>query len=251
MREVMGYSGNRSHSSDEKFKTCPRLYQLDVINDAESERTVSLDIGLAWHRYMEDGHVEKLPGLAGLKLEAMVLGYERHWGWQEDLTSKPRALVEEKLVYQGHSCIIDRLEGDERGVFIIEYKTTSSRDLPGKAEAIVASGQLQRYQWILEGLGLTVEGCILDIVRVPAIRIKRNESEEEFAQRLIENQTPDHFLRYPVRLSQEDIHTWKLDSDAFETMIAGCNEAGYWPRNTSKCYNMFGGVCRWTDLCGT
>ncbi|MBN1772526.1 MAG: PD-(D/E)XK nuclease family protein [Deltaproteobacteria bacterium] len=140
------------------------------------------------------------------------------------------------------------------GSYVVELKTTGE-DLDEFLEAMTVSAQPAVYQVLAEsrfGAGHgQLPGTVLDIIRKPTIRPKKDESPAEFEQRAIEayRSEPERFVRRVVlppdpQLRREVmVNAWRIADG-----IRRAERYGYVSKKGPACRGAYG-PCRYRPLC--
>lgn len=95
------------------------------------------------------------------------------------------------------------------------------------------------------------KGVLYDIIWKPAIRLKKEETVEEFTQRKIQEYKtrPEHYFeRLMVFRNEQDLQDYGLDLFGQYAALRGVAERGRYYRNTNAC-EKFGKLCPFFNLC--
>lgn len=282
------------------FQSCRKKYQFRYVDEIvrTDESVVALSFGSAvhaalerWFKYgVKDDAVLVARSFPGLELEnqikaaVLVERYIQHWCEDEKLFEIVGIEAEFKTPLRnpdtnaksrtfticGKADGIVRMNGE---LFILEHKTTSCLD-DVYIQRIQIDKQIAIYaDSISREMREPVAGAIYDIIQKPGIRMKKGETDEEFAARraaLIaksktgttravkqEPETEDefearmrgvvddsYFRREIIRFERA-----KIDEHIKELWsIAKDIRSGNYYRNTGEC-NAIGRKCPYLDLC--
>ncbi|MBI5486469.1 MAG: PD-(D/E)XK nuclease family protein [Deltaproteobacteria bacterium] len=140
------------------------------------------------------------------------------------------------------------------GYYVVEFKTTGE-DLDAFVEAMGFSAQPCTYQSLAEAhLGDDLGPClgtVLDIVRKPTIRGKKDETPETFEARALEEyrRDPTRFFRREVLPVNETLrreamaNAWRIADS-----IRRAERYGYVSKRGPSCRSAYG-VCKYRALC--
>ena len=140
-----------------------------------------------------------------------------------------------------------------------EYKT-AGEDVGQGSEywaRLRCDGQISMYVLAARALGHDVATVLYDVTRKPSIRLRQNETPEQYGQRLLADisDRPDfYFQRREVPRLDEDLaqfqaELWQQAQQLLEIRRRAdrlANPAGAWFRNVSR---MTCGYCEFSDLC--
>lgn len=146
--------------------------------------------------------------------------------------------------------LIDRyaLHHDGR-CMLWEHKTTSQIN-GNTLEKLWSDSQITGYVAALRDMGVKCDGVIYDLAQKPRLRLKKNETKDEFYLRLQDwhLSTPEAYHRETVILSDRQIQDWREDVWQVTQELLACRRSGCWPRNTGRCYDYFS-QCEYATLC--
>lgn len=132
---------------------------------------------------------------------------------------------------------------------LLEYKTTS-KDLEAFKEQVDLDPQPLMYAWahFMEHHEV-LNGVLYRVVRKPLIRLKKDETEDQFYQRIIaEYETnPDKYLyTFKKYITLDEL---KLFQGEIAVLIAQMEQIrAIWPRNMASCFN-YNSMCPYYPLC--
>lgn len=131
-------------------------------------------------------------------------------------------------------------------IVLIEHKT-AGEDISPESDywlRLRANPQIMQYVLAARSLGWNIEQVIYDVTRKPAIRVKQNETPDQFAERLQADcaERPDfYFARREVPILEQDLLEFQiqrlvlarniLNSRTAEKRLTRREQA--WPRNVS------------------
>lgn len=222
------------------FKSCRRAYQLKYIEGLRPVETAdALEIGKNYHEKLETLYKTGELDTSDLSKEsAMAAAYKKYIYPQLDVVS-----VEEwtDLVLDDET-IIGRPDGMTASGKLIEHKTTSMDPLEFEYD-------LQWNEQILLYMVMThTRDAYFTVCRKPTIRLKKNETEEDFFNRMVVWYDEDTDSKIKIihvnRTDQEvDEFVWGL-----REMIGEMKRCKYFYRNTSYCKH-WGRRCEYASVC--
>lgn len=236
-----------SNSRIQCFKSCRRMYQLKYVYGVQPiQKADSLQTGSSYHEKVEQinktGDFER-DGNA--KTNAMAFAYKKYI-----LPKLGGKVVDAEVWWEdnilGIQCcgIIDAVRED--GV-PIEHKTTS-----GTIDGNYWLG-LENDEQILMYMRATRKTTIVyDVVQVPTIRQKKDETDEEFEQRCIDWYDES---KAQVNIIERDwIRLFEFENDFLNvvTDIERCEESTnkpYYP-NPNNCHK-WGRLCEYAPICNS
>jgi len=148
---------------------------------------------------------------------------------------------------------IDRIVRVNGVYYILETKTTTT---VGEAylKRLWLDSQIRLYAYAAPRMwpGLRIAGVIYDVLLKPSLRQRKNETAEEFAQRLMERcAEPESLFRQEILLPtgfESEVEEWLWD---VSQLYAYCYRTGRWPQNTAACFNHYGRRCPYHMLCAS
>jgi hypothetical protein len=153
------------------------------------------------------------------------------------------------LVEEPYTDLPDRQAGNpEPGLGIVDHKTTSKLD--GEyIDRITHDQQLYSYAVALElDRKIPVRTLYLNVLCKPTIRLKQNETPDEYYERCLEWLTPDKFYRHTVTLDRDFMLEVKVDMWNKVQLLHESVKYELWPRNTESCMH-WGRICPYFELC--
>lgn len=226
------------------FKACRRAYQLKYIEGLEPvEKAESLQTGLQYHELLEilyrDGDLLNAEEEYS-KEQAMATAYMKYVYPK----FKVKACEEwQTMKLATGDILIGRVDGIAEDGRLVEHKTTSS-DITEEYEY-----NLQWDEQILAYMLMTgAREMYYTVCKKPTIRQKKNETDEEFFQRMVEWYDEDTDSKIRVMLisrTDEEIEEFR---DAVESMADEMRETRHYYRNASYC-RQWGRMCDYASIC--
>lgn len=134
-------------------------------------------------------------------------------------------------------------------VALVEHKTASS--MTGSyLEKLWMDSQILLYTAALRAKAIPVESIIYNVLLKSAIRLKKNETPEEFGQRLYAAYQDRKMFHREV-ITPTDSAVERALTDAADTieLWQHCQERNNFPRNTGSCYGNYGSPCAYLFIC--
>ena len=259
------------------FLACPRRhywrYELGL---KPVIGTDALNFGSAWHRAMEarwkgmDIMAAYYAGVADkpeidevqlATLSGMLNGYYKLY--ESDPVKELHAEVEFSTPLPGSRAfdVAGKIDGlavmHDGRLCLLEHKTAGCDIAPESDYWLRLRGNLQIMQYVLaaRALGWDVALVIYDVARKPSIRVKQNETVEQYGERLAADtqERPEfYFARREVPILEDDLAEFQVQRLVLARMILGCQgearrakrpEHGF-PKNVSEM------GCRTCDFAG-
>ena len=255
-----------------RLRACPKMFKImNIEGYKQREESENLSFGTMWHKmkementgasldeicayaYREATNEQHAPKLCGMHRAHVA---RRNYGklsgteiqFEHVLINPDTGRPAHKAIMAGKidGLLIDQDTGEQ---WIVEYKTAS--DLSGAyISRISLDLQVHIYKLAEEkASNQSVVGVIYDAIKKPTIRLKKNETQEEYEMRVVEwynTNAQDAFYCACVRLDDRDIERqawmyyqeilWRLQHD-------------YWPRNSNQCLNHYGTRCPLFGYC--
>lgn len=231
-----------SISQVKQFKACRRAWQLKY-----QEHLVPVQIpdalttGKAYHGYLESlENGETLPDDEYTKESAMAHAYAKYILPQFKVVAAEKELEKQIGEHTLHG-FVDGLTDDG---YIVEHKTTSQDILPGGEYEY----NLLWDEQVLAYMSLTgLRKVYYTVCKKPTIRLKKDETDEEFYQRMLEWYDADTEQKIRVFVVERtDAEVKQFEKD-FEEICAQMQE-GVIYRNTCHC-NSWGRKCEYASVC--
>lgn len=227
------------------FKACRRAYYFRYMEGLEPiEKAEALQTGISYHALLEELYTTGDFEAGFSKEHAMATAYKKYIFPKftianvEEWVSKP--------VGNTHT-MIGRIDGYSQDACIVEHKTTSME---------ITESYEYRLQWdeqILAYMYMTgARKVYYTICRKPSIRQKKNETEEEFFNRMVEwyDEDTEHKITL-LEISRTDAEVQEFAQD-FEKVCDSMERAeqGIEPlyRNTQYC-TVWGRMCEYAGVC--
>jgi RecB family exonuclease len=140
--------------------------------------------------------------------------------------------------------------GDGR-LAVLEYKT-SGEDISADGEywmRLRCDPQISQYVLAARAIGHDVATVLYDVTRKPTIRLRKNESVEEYSSRLLTDigQRPDYyFARREVPRLEDELAEYQHELWQQANQLRDSQRCNRWFRNISK---MTRGYCQFAPLC--
>lgn len=258
---------------------CPRKHYWEYeCRLQREEASLALRFGTAWHAAME-ARWQKMDYEDALNvalktaqdfdettvatLSGLLSGYYAHW--QDDPIKELCAETEFRHPLAGSRTFdvggkIDGLAVLHDGrLALVEHKTTSADISPESDYWIRLRSNQQINQYILaaRALGWDVATVIFDVTRKPSIRVRQNETPEDFGKRLSADtaKRPDfYFARREVPILEDDLEEFSIQRLELSRMILSFRAAARkarlphhgWPRNLTEMNCKF---CEFSSFC--
>lgn len=258
---------------------CPRKhywrYECGLRRDMDA---LALRFGTAWHAAME-ARWEKLPFNDALKaalatasdfdeatvatLSGLLAGYYARWA--EDPVKELCAEVEFRspLLNSRTFDVAGKIDGlgilHDGRLALVEHKTTSADVGPDSDYwlRLRSNPQINQYVLAARSLGWDVAAVIYDVTRKPSIRVKQNETSEQYAERLAADaqERPDfYFARREVPILEDDLEEFGIQRLELARMILNFRAASRrsrlphhgWPRHLTE---MHCKTCDYASFC--
>lgn len=209
----------------------------------------ALETGKAYHGYIEELEngvdlAAKYQGIYTKEL-AMALAYQKY------IYPKFHVTVAEKELEKpiGEHILHGFVDGLSDDGYIVEHKTTS-RDISEGGEY---EYNLLWDEQVLAYMSLT--GCrkvYYTVCRKPTIRLKKDESDEEFFKRILEwyDDDTEHKIRvFTVERTDAEVAQFEKDFESICAEISACEHGDIIAhRNTCHC-NAWGRRCEYASIC--
>ena len=208
------------------FARCPRLYQnLVQLRLPSGPKGEAADIGIQWHKLMEDHHAGKVVTPQGHTLTAMFDAYLEAW---------PDPVVqlasEEKFDQQGFKGRVDAIWEYQGLKVVVEHKSTTM-NLDDFITLKTFDRQTLTYFHVYP-----VDAVLIDVVTRP--RHKSYQAARDAVE----------CRRQLIFKTEADVEHFLRDDTQLRAMMAVCADAGYYPRNPAACYQ-YGQICSFFSSC--
>lgn len=231
-----------SISKIKAFKSCRRLYELKYIEGLKPiQKSEALETGSNYHALLEElNKTGELPDCDYSKEYAMAVAYKKYIYPKFKVTEAEKWL--EYDLGNGNKLvgIADGIADDEH---IVEHKTTGS-EITEQYEY-----NLQWDEQILAYMLMTGHRKVhYTVCRKPTIKLKQNETQEEFYQRMVEwydTYTDSKIRLLEIERTDDDVAQFE---DELMLMVDDMIHAGHFYKNTCHC-NMWGKRCEYSSIC--
>ena len=224
------------------FKACRRAWELRYKEGLRPVQTAdALELGKSYHELLEALEKGEEPDYSVFdKPHAMAKAYEKYILPQFKVVAAEKELEKQIGAHTLHG-FVDGLSEDG---YIVEHKTTS---------ADIAEGGEYEYNllWdeqVLAYMSLSgLRKVHYTVCKKPTIRLKKDESDEEFYNRMVawyDDDTENKIRVFTVERTDEEVAQWEQD---FVT-IADEMERGVIYKNTCHCMQ-YGRRCEYSSVC--
>lgn len=230
-----------SYSRLQTYKSCRRLYELKYIYDVQSTAKIeALERGTSYHE-----KVERI--LRGEKYEyddpkttAMAMAFETYI-----LPRLNPVKTEEWLSYETKfgDKFIGRVDAINADGAIIEHKTTSGEINEEYWYTRDLDEQLMFYMYVAG-----TQKAYYTVCRTPSIRMKKDETEDEYFQRCTEwyqEGTEGKIAMREIYHTPEEINAFIAEQ---ELVIKEMNECKLFYKNQNYC-TKWGRMCEYAPIC--
>ncbi len=267
-----------SNSSLATFDGCPRKYEYQYIQQlVPAVESDVLILGRTGHDalevYYKEGHDaaqefltcvpadNKEDALKARKIGALLFGYHDYYKNDNIIVLPDTDAVEREfnvplinpdtkaksttVSLVGKLDLIVRTEDSKK--WLLDHKFKGS---VGEREHYAINSQSDIYLHALRLEGIECEGIIWNIIRTPSIRVKKNESHDEYIERLrIDTlERPEfYFVRYIMKRWPEEIEETMKDIWLIHKDLLNSYQAKYFRRSPGECHKY--GTCRFLPLC--
>lgn len=245
-----------SNSRIGKFKACRRAYFLRYIEGLEPQSvSPALSLGRMVHggiaRLLKPSlAVEEVSDSADASLAAcMVQAWSKAWPALPEILAVEEPF--EVRVGKGRRFIgvWDAVIRDAERIWVLEHKTTTGYD--GKyLDNLLRDEQATGYVYAArERFGATVAGVIYTIIEKPSIRLKKEETPEEFDKRRAAWYAEEERVHVQrVYRTAEHLAAWKEDTDRVMADMRRAEREGAFYPSPSACAGSYFG-CEYAGLC--
>lgn len=261
------------------FLSCQRKhyyrYEIGLRQNVDGD---ALRFGSAWHVAMEarwngssldDAFKAAIADKTTLDevqiatLSGMLAGYYSMYDNDPVKTVHPEVEFRYALAGSRKFDVAGKIDGlavmQDDSLAIVEHKTAGCDIAPDSDYWLRLRGNPQVMQYVLAArkLGWDVSHVIYDVARKPAIRVKQNETCEQFAERLAADtkERPDfYFARRDVPILEDDLGEFEIQRNVLARQILSCRmlsrkstkpEHG-WPKNVGE---MTCKLCDYSAFC--
>ena len=228
------------------FKACRRAWMLKYCESLVPVQTAeTLETGKSYHSFLESLEKGEQIDTDYSKAAAMAKAYEKYILPKFHVTAAEKELEKPIVDHILHG-FVDGLSDDG---YIVEHKTTS---------ADISEGGEYEYNllWdeqVLAYMSLTdLRKVHYTVCKKPTIRLKKDETDEEFYQRMVEwyDDDTEHKLRvFTVERTDEEVQQFEQEfAHICDAMQAAINSEKEIYRNTCHC-NSWGRRCEYSGIC--
>lgn len=273
-----------TNSSLTSFKTCPRKYELQYelgyvpVRESEplffgklfhfglevwakNNKNIGLMVAQTEQYFMAARNEDQF---LLCKIVALLEGYHERYKNEEfevvgsELQFKtpvlnPKSLRASKsYVLEG---VIDRLLKDKNGRFILLETKTTSENIEDPASdywsRLGLDSQLSTYFLGAESLGFKIETCLYDVIRKPTIKPKKEETPQQFYDRLsadIAERPSFYYARREIPRTKNDLVSFFNDVWGVSQVLSLFQKNKSFPRYTNACRSNYG-YCQYFAVC--
>ena len=226
------------------FKACRRAYYFKYVEGLEPvQKPEALEIGTNYHELIERLYrTDELPEDDFSKEKAMAVAYRKY----VYPMFKVKSVEEWAEGIVGKHILIGRVDGIAEDGSLVEHKTTSL-NLDEYEYSLQWDEQMLTYMWLTDTTHIWYTIC-----RKPTIRQKKDESDEEFFQRMVnwyDEDTGSKIRLLRLERTQEQIkdcvRELQYTMDDIEALDSDIRK---WSKNTCYC-NHWGRRCEYLDVC--
>ena len=230
------------------FEACRMAYRFKYMEGLEPvQKADALQIGENYHKLIErlyrEGNLYQADNDNSKEL-AMACAYEKyiypkfHVKQVEEWFEYP---VDEK------NMLVGRVDGIADDGHLVEHKTTSEDDFEKYEFDLQWDEQILAYM-----LGYGVRKMWYTVIRKPAIRQKKTETDEEFFDRMVawyDDDTENKIRVIEITRTDEEVEEFRKHLQALMGIIENAeSEEGAIYRNTMHC-NCWGRRCEYSNIC--
>lgn len=224
------------------FKACRRAWELRYKEGLKPVQTAdALELGKSYHELLEALEKGEKPDYSVFdKPHAMARAYEKYILPRFKVVAAEQELEKQIGAHTLHG-FVDGLSDDGH---IVEHKTTSMD---------IAEGGEYEYNllWdeqVLAYMSLSgLRKVHYTVCKKPTIRLKKDETDEEFYNRMVawyDDDTENKIRVFTVERTDEEVAQWEQDFVA----IADEMERGVIYKNTCQCMQ-YGRRCEYSSVC--
>lgn len=230
-----------SISSVKTFKSCRRLWELQyVYNLTPAQKREALESGSSYHEKLEQlysGDVSYC--LDYTKESAMALAYEKYIypHFKVDTVEKS---FEYKL--NDKHTLVGRYDGISQG-YLVEHKSTGSTITEAYEYNLEWDEQILAYM-----LASGTRKVYYTVCQKPTIRQKKNESDEEFFNRMMkwyDEDTDSKIRLLEIERTDKEIEEFRQELIAIADEMESCSN---FYKNPNHC-NKWGSRCEYSSIC--
>lgn len=228
------------------FKACRRAYWLKYVQGLEPvQRADALETGLTYHELIETIYKDGVPEVDEqyTKEQAMAVAY-----WKYIYPQFAMRVVEEWIEYplNADDVLIGRLDGIADDGRLVEHKTTGSPIGEDYEYSLQWDEQILAYM-----LATGARQMWYTICRKPTIRQKKDETQEEFFQRMIDwyDEDTDSKIRLlQIIRTDEEVEQFRESLLATVWEMKHLQDEKYYYCNAQHCMT-WGRRCEYSSVC--
>lgn len=231
-----------SNSRIQCFKSCRRKYELKYVEDiVPVQNAEALERGKSYHEKVEMLLNGEEFAFDDPKTDAMAMAFQRHIMPQ---IGKVEAVEEwfERPLPDGN-VLVGKCDGRLADGKILEHKTTSADLDEAYITSLQNDEQILTYMW-----AYGVNEILYTVCKTPTIRLKKDESDDDFRQRCFEWYDTDTDVKIGtinVFRSPEEIAEFGKDLEAISDEINNCKRFYRVPSHCMK----WGRPCEYMGIC--
>jgi len=260
-----------THSAIAMFRQCPRRYQSRYVNKIvpmDWADSAPLRFGTAFHEWLEAWYRGTPPTAVELtdgdsaRMAGACAGYAAQYPsevwrtvyveqqFEQDVINPGTGAKSPLFSLKGKVDLVVELEGEP---WIVEHKT-STATTGGDLERVAIDAQVLTYaDCIGRELDTPVAGVIYNVVKRCQLRLKQNETPQQFRDRVIEWYKGDGvFIRERARIDPRMIEQNRRNIWMTVQQMHLCRRADYYPQNagvTTGACAKWGRECEYAGLC--
>jgi len=255
-------------------KDCPRKLYLRYVRCLDlKNKKPSLTLGSAVHKFVETGDIDQALALyddvlpqtpeqadrMAIDMATVQAIAEQYPRFYRPLDIRPEVKFRVPILNPDTGAKSRRfhLSGKADGIVLDDGKwwlfelKTASQITETYIERLRLNLQITTYIYALQRqFGIHFEGVIYRIIRKPQIKQRRDESLQQFCERIKEDyrQRPEwYFVEQTVTRTQDDLDQFERELWHFTQVLLFRRRNDFWERNTSKCGEW--GGCAFIPIC--
>lgn len=232
-----------SVSKAKLFKACRRAYELKYIEGVYPVQNAEpLEVGKNFHKKIEELYKNGSFEVEPTKESAMAIAFQKYV-YPHLKVVETEKWIEKKISDDLLFGVVDGIANDGA---IVEYKTTGSTNLDEYEYDLAWDEQIIAYMYLT---GKNIVHYV--IIRKPNIRIKKNETEQEFFERMVawyDEDTRDKIRIIDIMRTDEEIEQFRLDLVKLISEINIAEQNSNFYKNTSFCWR-WGRRCEYAQIC--
>lgn len=221
------------------FKACRRAYELKYIEGLEPvQKADALVTGTGYHERIEQLYAGVSDAPQDFSKEAAMAEAYRKYTYP-----KVKIVEAEKWIEIPELNFIGRVDGVCEDGRLVEHKTTSGEINDIYEYELQWDEQLLSYM-----LATGARSMWYTVCRKPTIRQKKNESDEEFYERMVAWYDEDTDKKIKLLLVERTDEEVKAFERELKAMSVEMNHAYNFYRNTGHCFR-WGRQCEYAPVC--